>query len=143
MQAVLDAFCAETPEAIGAVVCDDEGETVVSALGSAKPPPAAEARAREHVPRSMTLHMPVGEFLVRLAGAEICAVLRALERAGRAKAAGGPEDVHVAYREVELLSRTLPEDYYFVVVLREPRVVGTIRRRMDATARALARDILE
>lgn len=143
MQAVLEAFCARTPEAVGAVVCDDEGETVVSALGSAEPPADADARAREHVPRSMTLHMPVGEFLVRLAGAEVCAVLRALDRTSRRRTAGPVRMTHVAYREVELLSRTLPEDYYLVVVLRRPRVLGVIRRRVEATARVLARDILE
>jgi hypothetical protein len=143
MQAVLDAFCAETPEAIGAVVCDDEGETVVSALGAAVVPRDADVRAREHVPRSMTLHMPVGEFLVRLVGAEVCAVLRALDRTSRWGAAGPVRVVHLAYREVELLSRTLPEDYYLVVVLRHPRVVGAVRRRVEAAARVLARDILE
>lgn len=143
MEATLQALCARTPEAIGAVVCDDEGETVVSALGRARPPAEADARAREHVPRSMTLHMPVGEFLVRLVGAELCALLRAIDGAGRSKTAGALRGLHLAYRGVELVCRSLPDDYYLLVVLSSPRTLAPIQRRIDAAARVLARDIIE
>lgn len=143
MEQVLKALCARVPAAIGAVVCDDEGETVVSVLGRAPPPEAAEQRARDHVPRSMALHMPVGEFLVRLVGAEVCAVLRAVDHRSRAKAAGAVFGMHIAYREVDLLLSTLPDDYYVVVVLRRPVVVEPIWQRVLSAVEALRRDILE
>lgn len=75
LEALLEALCDRLPSAIGAVLCDFEGESVVAALGAAPVPPDAEARAREHVPRALALTMPVKEFLIRLAGAEPCALL--------------------------------------------------------------------
>lgn len=143
MEAALRDLCARIPSAIGAVVCDDEGETVVCSLGPAAPPAEAEREAREHVPRSIALHMPVGEFLVRLVGAELCAILRAFEVASRDKTAGAVDAVQLSYREIDLLLHPLPEDYYLVTVLRRPVVLGAARHLVERAARAVADDIRE
>lgn len=134
-------LCQAVPSAIGAVLCDFEGETVVSALGPAAPPKEAELRAKEHVPRALALTMPVGEFLVRLVGAEPCALLRLFGDGGRVRGAGELAALEVQYEEVELLIRRLPNDFYLVLVLRRPAVRGTARWHLGRIATALAEHV--
>lgn len=134
----LVALCRGVPSAIGAVLCDPEGETVVSALGSAPAPAAAEQRAREHVPRALELSMPVAEFLVRLAGAEPCALLNLFDGFIRKHRGGLVRALHFRYAEIELLVRRLPEDFYVVLVVRRAAESASARRQLDAAARTLA-----
>lgn len=135
---ILEVLCRAVPEAIGAALCDFEGETVVSALGRAGVPPEAIVRAKEHVPRNLELSMPVAQFLVRLAGAEPCALLEQFATAGRAGGAGAIAGLEARYGAVETLVERLPEDFYVVVVLRRPAVLGRARHHLRRAAAALA-----
>lgn len=137
LQAPLVALCRGVPDAIGAVLCDYEGETVASALGPAPAPAAAAARAREHVPRALALSMPVAEFLVRLAGAEPCALLNLFDGSIRKHGGGFLRAMHFRYSEVELLVRRLPEEFYVVLVVRRPSESGSARRKLEDAARTL------
>jgi hypothetical protein len=135
---IVQALCARTPAAIGAVLCDFEGETVVSALGSERAPPEAEARARDHVPSALSLTMPVSEFLVRLAAAEPCALLRLFGDISRGKGAGELAILELRYAEVEMLIQRLPNDFYLVLLLRRPAVTALARQRVTEAGALLA-----
>ncbi len=138
LESELERLIAAVPEAIGAIVCDFEGETVVVALGSASLPREAEARALEHVPRRISLEMPVAEFLMRLGGAEPCAILRIAEDAGRRRGGGGIRSLHARYRAVEVLVDPLPEGYYLVLVLRRPALASHARFRLQDASQRLS-----
>jgi len=138
LERILEALCAKVPEAIGAVLCDFEGETVVTALGRAEPPVEAAARAAEHVPKNLALTMPVAQFLVRLAGAEPCAPLRLFSETCLRHRVGELGALEAQYATVELLVERLPEDFYVVVVLRRPALPGRARYHLRRAAVALA-----
>ena len=134
----LVALCRGVPSAIGAVLCDYEGETVAAALGPAPAPAAAEQRAREHVPRALDLSMPVAEFLVRLAAAEPCALLNLFDGFIQKHGGGLLRALHFRYAEIELLVRRLPEDFYVVLVVRRAAETASARRKLDHAAQTLA-----
>ena len=129
--------CDRVPEAIGAVLCDQQGETIVSALGQADVPPAANRKAKEHVPSRMGLNMPVSEFLVRLAGAEPCALVRQIQAAQREQGAGTLDAYVARYVEVDVVVEQLPEDLYLFVALRRPASIGRTRYYTRNAAREL------
>ena len=137
LQDVVQGVCDQIPEAIGVVLCDQQGETIVSALGNSDVPPDAQSRAKEHVPSRMGLNMPVNEFLVRLAGAEPCALLRQIQAAQNERGAGTLDAYVARYAEVDLIVEQLPEDLYLFVALRRPASVGVARRFTQAAAKRL------
>ncbi len=137
LQEIVDRLVAALPEAIGAVLCDFEGETVVTALGAARAPHDAESYAREHLPRSMAVAMPVQEFLVRLAGAEPCALLRMFQAQNEAHGSGALAMLELRYKDVDMIVDRLPNDFYFVALLRRPTILGAARRHVRAAADAL------
>jgi hypothetical protein len=139
IEAALERLMQEIPEAIGAVVCDFEGETVLSSLGAAPLPPEAEEKAKDHVPKQIPLEIPLGQSLLRLAGAEPCAILRLLDQHGQRRGAGTVRSLHMCYERVEVLVDPLPSDYYLVLVLRRPALASHARFRLqDATQRISA-----
>ena len=120
-------MCDRIPHAIGAVLCDQQGESIVSALGRAQVPPLARERAQDHVPSRLDLNIPVGEFLVRLAGAEPCALLRQIQATQNERNAGTLAAYVARYDEVDVVVEQLPDDLYLFVVVRRPSVVGRTR----------------
>ncbi len=138
LQQILIDLCARVPDAIGAVCCDYEGETVVSSLGKANASQEAQARAMEHVPRRMKLTMPLGEFLVRLAGAEPCALMRMFAEIGARVGAGSLQGLSARYADVEMLTHSLPNEYYIVLLVRRPAVQAMARRHLSVAAEKLA-----
>lgn len=135
---IVTELCREVPRSIGAIVCDWEGEAICCALGGTEAPPEAEARARDHVPRAITLTMPVSEFLVRLAGAEPAGLLRMFGQAGERLGTGNLASLELSYREVSILIDRLPNDFYLMLLLRRPAVTSTAKRRMVEATRRLA-----
>jgi hypothetical protein len=133
----LDELCQRTG-AIGAVLCDDEGETVTAALGPQPISEGAEARARDHIPRSMQVEMPVGEFLVRLVGAECCGLVRMVDRVLRDQLDGPLSGLHLRYRDLDLLLQPLPEDFYLLVLLRRPLLLPVLQMHVRDAHSALA-----
>ena len=120
-------MCDKVPEVIGAVLCDQQGESIVSAMGQSDVPDAARALAKEHVPTRMGLNMPVSEFLVRLAGAEPCALIRQLQMAQNESDAGTLDAYVARYAAVDVVVEQLPEDLYLFVALRRPASIGRTR----------------
>ena len=127
LQNIVQVVCDRVPEVIGAVLCDQQGETIVSALGQATVPPEANERAKDHVPNRIDLNIPVGEFLVRLAGAEPCAVIRQLQAAQTEQGAGSLDAYVARYSQVDLIVEQLPEELYLFIALRRPASVGRTR----------------
>jgi hypothetical protein len=138
LEEILERLTEEVPEAIGAVVCDFEGETVVAALGAAPLPKEALERARDHVPKQIPLVMPIGQFLLRLAGAEPCALLRQIEQRADQRGAGAVRSFHARYENVEILVDPLPGDYYLVLVLRRPALASHARFHLEHASRRIA-----
>jgi hypothetical protein len=134
---VLAELC-RTEGVVGGVLCDDEGETVVSAQGTAELPPQAHARAADHVPRSLPLSVPVPEFLLRLGSAETCGLLRSFQRTGRDKLAGALRTLQVRYAALDVLVHTLPQDFYLVLVVRRPTLLSTVAAKLQDASRQLA-----
>ncbi len=137
LQAILDRLVASLPRSIGAVLCDFEGETVVAALGPSRAPAVAEAYAKEHLPRSMAVTMPVQEFLVRLAGAEPCALLRLFQAQNDAHGSGAVSMLELRFGDVDMIIDRLPNDFYLVALLRRPTVLGRARRHVRVASDAL------
>jgi hypothetical protein len=138
LEETLRRLLQRVPEAIGAIVCDFEGETVMALLSDTPIPSEAEARAWEHVPKQIALEIPIGQFLMRLAGAEPCSVVRSLDEHGRRRGAGGFLSMHACYERVEILVDPLPSDYYVVLVLRRPALASHARFHLKHASRRLA-----
>lgn len=141
LQAIVQNLCARVPKAIGAVVCDWEGEAVCCALGNAEAPKDAFLRAQEHVPRAITLAMPVSEFLVRLAAAEPAGLLRVFGQSGERFGTGGITSMEMSYAEIAVLIDRLPNDFYLMLLLRKPAVTATAKHHMDEASRLLAEHV--
>src|SRR5262245_10045523 len=137
LEAIVRELCARVPRAIGAIVCDWEGEAIACALGATEAPQGAEERAREHVPRAITLTMPGSEFLVRLAGAEPAGLLRVFGQSGERCGTGELTSLEVSYQEVSVLIDRLPNDFYLMLLLRRPAVTATAKHLMDEASRLL------
>ena len=141
LERVIQNLTDRVPRAIGAVLCDYEGETVLTALGSTPAPEGARRRALEHVPKALKLSMEVGEFLVRLAGAESCGLLRHFDEGGRRFGAGALFSVEMRYSDIELLVHMLPNDYYLVLLLRRPAAIAEARRHVEVASQRLAEHV--
>ena len=137
LQDIVQVVCDHVPQVIGAVLCDSQGESIVSALGLAEVPPMARQRAKEHVPTNMGLNMPVNEFLVRLAGAEPCALMRQLQMAQIERGAGTLDAYVARYEDVDVVVEQLPDDLYLFVALRRPVTLGRVRFYTQQAARDL------
>jgi hypothetical protein len=130
LAAIIRELLDHLPRAIGAVVCDWEGEAIACALGAADVPAGAKELARDHVPRALELTMPVSEFLIRLGAAEPAALLRMFEESGKKRGTGELSWLEARYEAVEMLVCRLPNEFYLVVVLRRPAVAAEARRHM-------------
>lgn len=123
---------ASIPGAFGAVLCDFEGESVVARLGTTPLSESVEAEARKHVPNALKTQFSIGEYLLRLAGAEPCALLMTVGRRLNNGAAGRLNTLEIGYENVSLVVLTLPEDFYLVIVLDRKRMFGYGQARMIA-----------
>ena len=139
LEEVVRSLCLDLPDAIGAIVCDHEGESVVHAYGASPPPIEAEAEARARMPRDFQSQLGAREFLLRLAGAEPCAVLRLIEQGGLRQGAGALSSLELRFAAVEMLIRRLPEEFYVMLALKRPTLKARARMRLDSAARDLAR----
>jgi hypothetical protein len=140
LDAVVAALAA-IPRAIGAIVCDYEGEAVVHALGRESLSPAVERGARSLMPREFETAMSVEEFMLKLIGAEPCALFRSFEDPSRGHGVGGMIALELRYQDLDLLVRRLPDEYYVCLLLRPPALIATAQRRLAEATRALARMI--
>jgi hypothetical protein len=141
LQLRLGALCAELPDALGAVLCDYDGERVVSADGAAEIPEAALAAAARHVPRTLDAPDERRRFLLSIAGAEPCGPLAALGAVAERSGVGALSELGWTFRDVAVLVATLPDDYYLVLALRRPTVIAPAWRALRAAARDLAAEL--
>ena len=137
LEEILQSLCGRLPEAIAAVLCDFEGELVVSATGDASLPREAEENLFEHVPRARRLTIPEPEYLLRLAAAEPCAILRMFHESGARVGLGALREIEVRYAAVDMLVRQLSHAYYVVLFLRRPALMAVARRGLRAAGLAL------
>ncbi len=134
---------AAVPGALGAVLCDFEGEAVVTRWGVGPLPPDVEAEAQKHVPNAVRSQVSVGQYLLRLAAAEPCALLMTFSRKTLSRHGGPLDTLEIAYRNVGLVVLSLPEDFYLVIVLDRKRIrsFGHARRVAQKLRPRLVREI--
>ncbi|MBK8013317.1 MAG: hypothetical protein IPK13_18425 [Deltaproteobacteria bacterium] len=137
LEEILQALCGRVPEAIAAVLCDFEGELVVSARGEAQLPEGAEESLFDHVPRARRLTIPEPEYLLRLAAAEPCAILRMFHESGARIGLGALREIEVRYASVDMLVRQLSHEYYVVLFLRRPSLMALARHGLRAAGLAI------
>lgn len=137
LSAVVERLCAEVPEAIGAIVCDYEGEAVVWAFGRGELPSGAERNARSRIPQSLELQMSLTEFLLRITGAEPCGLLRIFGEKSTARGLGTIRSLDLRFESIDLLVRPLPEDYYVMLAVRRPAIRAAAGARLDTAERVL------
>src|SRR5262245_18853795 len=135
LEEIVRSLLAELPEAIGAIVCDGEGEAVVSVLGASPPPPGAEEQARSRIPSKLAPAMSLSEFLLRVGGAEPCGLIAQLEECGTTRRVGALDGFDLRFSELDVLVRRLPEQYYVMLALRRPSARALAGARLE-TARA-------
>lgn len=138
LTAVVQKLCEQVPEAIGAIICDFEGEGVVWAFGRAEVPAGAERNARSRIPQTLETSMSLPEFLLRITGAEPCALLRMFAEKSHARGLGAIRGLDLRFEEMDLLVRPLPEDYYVMLALRRPAIRAAAGARLDVAERALS-----
>lgn len=141
LEAEVQSLCVQIPEAIGAILCDFEGERVVSALGSAPLPPVAAAQALDHVPRNLSLSVPPAEFLLRLCGAELCGLMERCQQIASSQQLGEPQSLELSYRGVKLCAAALPEGYFLLVVMRPEALSAQARRILIGVCAAVRDDV--
>lgn len=124
---------AAIPGALGAVLCDFEGEAVLTRVGTSSWPPALLQEATEHIPEQLPGALSGPEFVLRLAAAEPCALLALFGRGARRAGAGELGTLELSFRRVFLVVERLPEDYYLVIVLDRRAAQGLGRARVVAS----------
>ena len=123
------AAAAAAPDAFGAILCDYEGETVAVAMGPVAIPAPVLDRAASQLPGALQRPARARDYLLRLAGAEPCALLALFDRPARRLGAGALTGLELGYANARLVVRRLPDDYYLVIVLARRRDPGPGRAR--------------
>jgi hypothetical protein len=137
IDAVIQELCSGLPRAIGAIVCDPDGERIAHAEGRAPAPLSATDRAKAQLPQSMRDRSESLELLLQLAAAEPQAYLRALHDRGRSSGAGDLKTVELQFADVCVLVSPLPEQHYLLLALRRPCVVLDARQALESAGSRL------
>jgi hypothetical protein len=130
LELILRQLCAAVPRAIGVVLADDDGESIVTVRGSAELPRGAREEAARHIPRALLATTDVEQLALRLAGAEPSAVLR-LIGPGRFTA------YEVRHREVDVLVERVDDELYVVLFVLRPALRAQVRPVLLGTVRAV------
>ncbi len=141
LEAILTALCAELPDALGIVLADADGESIVTVRGPAPLPSGTEAEVRRHLPRALESTIALDVFALRLAGAEPSPVLRALAERARSAGAGPLVAYEVRYRAVEVLVSAVDEELYVALFLRRPAQLDRARARLRHARASLVRSL--
>lgn len=138
LAAVVEDLARSVPEAIGAILCDYEGEAVVLQPGAVRLSDPQVAAAREHLPRALESTISLEEFWLRLGGAVPGPALHQLREAHRSVGRGTLVMVELSFAEAAVLVGCLPEDYYVLLALRRPALRERARVQLSRTSSALA-----
>lgn len=130
LEPILRRLCAAVPRAIGVVLADDDGESIVTVRGSAALPRGAREEAARHIPRALMATTDVELLALRLAGAEPSAVLR-LIGPGRATA------YEVRHGVVDVLVERVDDELYVVLFVLRPVLRAQVRPVLLGTVRAV------
>jgi hypothetical protein len=141
LTSILKDICTAIPETIGVIMCDQEGEKVVGVGGTATLPQGATDRARSQLPASMQSEISSRDFVLRIVGAEPCALLRLLDERGQTSGAGRVDGFDLRYSELDLLVQRLPDDYYVVLALRRPSVIAVARDALNRAAQTIGAEL--
>lgn len=136
------AAAAHLPGVFGAVLCDHEGEAVIARFGPEPLPEAALHHVASQVPKAVREDAASSDYLLRLAGAEPCAMLALMQQRSERAEAGAIEGVEIGYRRVRVALLRLPEDYYLAVFARAGAVSPAwVRRVLDRVRPALEAEV--
>lgn len=142
LEAALSA-AAEVQGVLGAILCDGEGEAVLTRVGPSPLSPPMEREARSHVPDSLHSEEALVDFLLRLAGAEPSALLASLRARTVAGGGGELEGLEIGFRAVRVVVVELGKEYYLVTVLDRASARGFAEaRRMAERVRPALKNAL-
>jgi hypothetical protein len=142
MEKLLEDLCQCCPAALGAAVCDSEGESLALALGSADFPSSSlqliDARLPRQFDRQSWPENDTKLFTLRQWAAEPS---RSTGRLRQAWKSGAEHACLTAFclrfRHIDLAMATLEDHMYLVLVLRRPNLLSLSRREVMRTAHAL------
>lgn len=141
LEEALDA-AAGLPGIYGAILCDFEGEAVMVRFGEEPLPEGALDHATSQVPHAVRADAASGEYLLRLAGAEPCALVALFQQRSSAGGAGELEAFELGFRRVRVTVIRLPEEYYLAVFARSDGApAGWVRRVCDRVRPILAGEV--
>jgi len=132
MQKALEQLCELVPEALGAAVCDADGESLALAIGAADFPECGWELIRTAMPRQFAEeHRSLDEskqFVLRQWAAEPSRSSGILNRAHLTAGASEPSQFSLRFDEFELLVHVMVEQMYVVLVVRRPCVTPIAAR---------------
>ena len=116
-QYILANLLAESPNAMAVMFMDDAGETVDLATSEYQP------------------------FDVQIVGAYLGIYMRQLRKVTEGNSLGAPELIHIEKESLHVYAAPLPEDYYLVLVQRQPALVAQAQRALQEAATELTRSL--
>ena len=142
MEPILQELCDRFPQALGAAVCDSDGESLASVLGSARFPQDSllliESALPLHYDRASWTEENTKMFALRQWAAEpsrSTGVLhRAYEFAGESQ---GLDVFSIRSETLDLVVGVMEEHMYLVLVLLRPNLSGLVCRALDESKRRL------
>ena len=136
MEPILQELCDRFPQALGAAVCDSEGESLGSALGSAEFPQQSleliESALPLHYDRASWTEQETKMFALRQWAAEPSRsaglLRRAYEFAGESH---GLDIFSIRSEALDLAVGVMEEHMYLVLVLVRPNLPGLVSRVLN------------
>lgn len=116
-QYILANLLANADRAVGVLFLDDSGETV-------------DLACSEYTPYQM-----------RVLGAYLGIYMRQLRKVTEGNDLGALELIHIEKESLHIYAAPLPDEYYLVLVQRQPTLVGRARRALDDAAHELTRHL--
>ena len=112
-QYILANLLAKVEGAVGVLFLDDSGETV-------------DLACSEYTPYQM-----------RVLGAYLGIYMRQLRKVTEGNELGAPELIHLEKERLHIYAAPLPDEYYLVLVQRQPAVAATAQRTLAEAAEEL------
>ncbi len=142
LDGVLQNLAESTPAAFGAVLCDEEGETVALYEGCQPPPLGLVARVETQFPRALARPVSAAACLIRWMGSEWRAVSHGFQGLATGTGAGPTLGLELNFSEFQVLVRPLPEDYALCLFLRPPSVMALARRSLERAGQTIIPHLL-
>lgn len=140
LESLLDT-ASQCPGTFGVLLCDYEGETVMSRFGDTEVSSVVLDAAASQLPGSLRTKVEAKEYLLRVVGAELCPLLAQFDRVTQNADEGPLIGFELVFEHIDLVVRRLPDDYYLAFVLGKGRGLGAARYWADRLAPSLSAEV--